>query len=299
MKRKKISAFDFCILIFMLIVLFITIYPLYYTIIASLSDPKAVASGDVVWFIEGFTLSSYEHVFKYKDIWTGYGNTIFYTLFGTMFNIFLTIPTGYALSKKYLPYRGLVMTFFLITMYFSGGMIPDYLLRKSLGLINTRWVIILTGGISIYNMIVTKSYFTNSISDSLYEAADMDGAGEIRKFFSIGVPLAKPIIAVMVLYYAVDQWNNYFNALLYLTSTKLDPLQSVLRRVLLQNQNALNDAVLQKQNSDMLAASVNKAYAAYTMKYAVVFIASLPLLIAYPFVQKYFVKGVMVGSVKE
>lgn len=299
MKKKKISAFDFCILIFMLIVLFITIYPLYYTVIASLSDPKAVATGKVVWFIEGFTLSSYEHVFRYKDIWIGYGNTIFYTLFGTMFNIFLTIPTGYALSKKYLPYRGLVVTFFLITMYFSGGMIPDYLLRKSLGLINTRWVIILTGGISIYNMIVTKSYFTNSISDSLYEAADMDGAGEIKKFLAIGVPLAKPIIAVMVLYYAVDQWNNYFNALLYITSTKMDPLQSVLRRVLLQNQNALNDAVLQQQNAEMMAASVNKAYAAYTMKYAVVFIASLPLLVAYPFVQKYFVKGVMVGSVKE
>jgi putative aldouronate transport system permease protein len=299
-KKKKWEVFDIVNFFFMLLILFITIYPLYFTVIASFSEPSAVATGKVIWRPVGFTLDSYKQVFAYKQIWQGYINTIFYTVLGTAFNLVLTIPAAYAVSKKYLPGRGIVMGFFLITMYFSGGMVPTYLLIKNLGLINTRLVLVIVSGISIYNLIVTRTYFTTSISESIYEASRIDGAGEIRTFLSIALPLAKPIIAVMVLYYAVAHWNDYFNALLYVSDQNLEPLQSVLRRVLIQNQNALDESMMQQSMSaGELLDSAQRAYAAYTMKYTMVFIASAPLLIAYPFVQKYFVKGVMVGAVKE
>ena len=299
-KKKKWEVFDIVNFFFMLLILFITIYPLYFTVIASFSEPSAVATGKVIWRPVGFTLDSYKQVFAYKQIWQGYINTIFYTVLGTAFNLVLTIPAAYAVSKKYLPGRGIVMGFFLITMYFSGGMVPTYLLIKNLGLINTRLVLVIVSGISIYNLIMTRTYFTTSISESIYEASRIDGAGEIRTFLSIALPLAKPIIAVMVLYYAVAHWNDYFNALLYVSDQNLEPLQSVLRRVLIQNQNALDESMMQQSMSaGELLDSAQRAYAAYTMKYTMVFIASAPLLIAYPFVQKYFVKGVMVGAVKE
>ena len=299
-KKKKWEVFDIVNFFFMLLILFITIYPLYFTVIASFSEPSAVATGKVIWRPVGFTLDSYKQVFAYKQIWQGYINTIFYTVLGTAFNLVLTIPAAYAVSKKYLPGRGIVMGFFLITMYFSGGMVPTYLLIKNLGLINTRLVLVIVSGISIYNLIVTRTYFTTSISESIYEASRIGGAGEIRTFLSIALPLAKPIIAVMVLYYAVAHWNDYFNALLYVSDQNLEPLQSVLRRVLIQNQNALDESMMQQSMSaGELLDSAQRAYAAYTMKYTMVFIASAPLLIAYPFVQKYFVKGVMVGAVKE
>ena len=300
MKKKKIGWFDVGNYIFMLFVLLITVYPLYFTVIASFSEPSAVASGEVIWKPVGFTLDSYKQVFAYKQIWMGYLNTIFYTVLGTAFNLFLTIPAAYAVSKKYLPYNKIIMGFFLVTMYFGGGMVPSYLLVKSLGLINSRAALVVISGISIYNLIVTRTYFSTSISESLYEASRIDGAGEIRTFLSIALPLAKPIIAVMVLYYAVAHWNDYFNALLYVSDQNLEPLQSVLRRVLIQNQNALDESLMQQslQPGELLD-SAKRAYAAYTMKYTMVFIASAPLLAAYPFVQKYFVKGVMVGAVKE
>lgn len=299
-KKKKLQAFDICNVVFMLFVLFITIYPLYFTVIASFSDPAKVAGGEVVWRPVGFTLDSYRQVFAYKQIWRGYLNTIFYTVFGTLFNLFLTIPAAYAVSKKYLPCRNLLIGFFLLTMYFGGGMVPTYLLVKGMGLINSRMALVVVSGISIYNLVVTRTYFATSISDSIYEAARIDGAGEIRTFHSIALPLAKPIIAVMVLYYAVGHWNDYFNALLYISDNTLEPLQSVLRRVLIQNQSALDEGILQQSMSaGELLDNAKRAYAAYTMKYTIVFIASAPLLVAYPFVQKYFVKGVMIGAVKE
>jgi len=298
--KKKLSLFDMCIYAIMVIVLFVTIYPLYFTVIASFSDAKAVASGEVVWKPVGFNLDAYKHVFAYKDIWRGYTNSIFYTLFGTLFNLALTIPAAYAMSKKYMPYRGVIMTLFLITMYFGGGMIPRYLLMRDIGLLNIRLTLVLLGGLSVYNMIVTRVYFSSSISNTLYEAAEIDGAGEFRRFFSIALPLSKPIIAVMALYYGVWRWNDYYNAMIYTTSKELEPLQSVLRRVLILNQNALNEAMIdQTLELDAIMAQMQKAYMAYTMKYAVVFIASAPLLMAYPFVQKHFVKGVMIGALKE
>lgn len=299
-RKRKISIFDFFNTIIMLLMLFVTLYPLYYTVIASLSDPGAVASGEVIWKPVGVTLDAYRQVFAYDAIWTGYANTIYYTVLGTLFSIVLTIPAAYALSKKNMPFRNGIMTAFLITMYFSGGMVPSYLLIKNLGLLDTRMVLIVTGGVSVYNLIVSRVFFSSSIPETLYEAADIDGAGEYRKFFSIAMPLAKSIMAVMILYYAVAMWNNYFNALLYVSDKKLEPLQMVLRRVLVMNENKLNDALLSgSTDAKELADSVKRSQAAYTMKYAMVFIGSAPLLCAYPFVQKHFVKGVMIGAVKE
>lgn len=299
-KKKRMSLFDFFNIIIMLLLVVIIVYPLYFTVIASFSEAREVAYGNVKWLPVGFTTDAYKHVFEYTQIWVGYANTIFYTVVGTLFNLVLTIPTAYVLSKKYLPYRKFLMTFFLITMYFGGGLVPSYLQIKSFGLLDTRAVLVILGGVSVYNVIVSRSYFLSSIPESLYEAADIDGASEAKRFFSIAVPLAKPIIAVMTLYYAVGRWNDYFSAMIYVTDKKLEPLQSVLRRVLIQNQNALNEAVMnQDATAEELIAAAERVYAAFTMKYAMVFISSLPLLIAYPFVQKYFVKGVMVGSIKE
>lgn len=297
--KKKISIFDMCNTIFMLLVLLVTLYPLYYTVIASFSSANAVASGKVVWWPEGFTTVAYERVFAYKKIWVGYANTIYYTVLGTAFNLFLTIPAAYAMSKKNLPHKNFIMTLFIITMYFGGGMIPTYLLVRNLGLLNTRAVLIILGGFSVYNFIVTRTYFSNSISESLYEAAEIDGASEFRKFFTIAVPLAKPITAVMLLYYAVSRWNNYFNALIYVTKREYEPLQAVLRRILILNET-LHDQLMSSGNATMeeLQYAADAAAMAFTMKYAIVFIASAPLLIAYPFVQKYFVGGIMIGAVK-
>ena len=299
-KKKKISLFDFCNTIFLILVLIIVTYPLYFTVIASFSSGNAVARGDVVFWPVEFTTAAYQHVLTNDDIWRGYANTIFYTVCGTMFNILLTIPTAYVLSKKELPYRGVIMTFFLITMYFGGGMVPTYLLIKNLGLINTRLVLIVVNGLSVYNLIVSRTFFASNIPESLYEAAEIDGASEFKKMLSIALPLSKPIIAVMALYYAVTHWNSYFNALLYITNKKLEPLQSVLRRILIQNDNALQELLNAGiADIDMLKDAAAMSYLASTMKYALVFIASAPLLIAYTFEQKYFVKGAMIGAVKE
>ncbi len=300
-KKKKVSLFDILNTIFMCLVIFIMVYPMYFTVIASLSDPKALSMGEVLWKPVGLSLDAYKQVFEYEPLWTGYANSALYTVTGTIFSLILTIPMAYALSKKMLPYKSVITTILLISMYFGGGMVPTYLLIKNLGLLNTRLVLIIFGGagVSMYNVIVTRTYFETSIADSLYEAADVDGCSEIGKFIRIAMPLAKPIIAVMTLYYAVGIWNNYFSALLYVNEAAYQPLQLVLRDVLIMSQDALSQALMNEHiSADALMDAVARAEAAYTMKYAVVFIASAPLLMIYPFIQKYFVKGVMIGSVK-
>ena len=297
--KKKLSLFDCCNTIMMLLVLLVVAYPLYFTIIASVSDASALSAGKVILRPAGFNLEAYRQVLAYKAIWKGYANSAYYTLFGTLLAMFVTIPAAYSLSKKYFPLRNLFTTVVLITMYFGGGLVPTYLLVKSLRLLNTRAILVILGCFSVYNMIIARSYFSTSISDALYEAAEIDGAGEYKKFYAIALPLAKPILAVLVLYYAVGYWNSYFNALMYTSSKAFEPLQLVLRRVLILNENALNIEMLEQVSVDELLIQKARAEAAYVMKYAMVFIGSLPLLIMYPFVQKHFVKGVMIGSVKE
>lgn len=297
-KKNRMGIFDFFVIAVLVLLTFAIAYPIYYTIIASFSDHQAVATGQVNLVPVGFQLTAYQAVFENDQIWQGYLNTIIYTVGGTAFNLFLTIPAAYAMSKKQMLGHGALTWYFLITMYFSGGMIPTYLLYKDLNLINNPLIMIISGGLSIYNMIVTRTYYQNSIPDSLYEAGRIDGSSEIGIFFKIALTLSMPIIAVMCLYYAVGHWNGYFTALMYLTKTKYQPLALVLRRILIMNETALDEAVGAALDPNLIANAAARANLVVTMKYALVIIASLPMLILYPFIQKYFVKGVMIGSVK-
>ena len=291
-------AFDAVNIALLLLIMAIILYPLYFTIIASVSEPTEVINGRVVFAPSGFTTESYQMAFNETRIWNGYRNSLIYMVLGTLFNLFLTIPAGYFLSKRELPGRQVVNIYFLITMYFSGGLIPTYLIVKNLGLLNQFWTLIVLNGISIYNLVITRVFFQNSIPGELYESAFIDGASDFRAFFSIALPLAKPIIAVMALYYGVGHWNGYFTALVYVNKQAYQPLQIVLRSILLLNETALAAMDPNTLDEDMVIALTRRAYLAFTMKYALIFIASAPLLIIYPFVQKYFVKGAMIGSLK-
>ncbi len=284
--------------VLMFIFLLIMLYPLYFTVIVSVSDLNEVGLGHVFLLPKGFTLEAYRNVFINKDIWTGYMNSIIYASLGTLYALVIMLPVAYGLSKKDLFGRNVTTLFFLFTMYFSGGMIPSYILTQKLGLMNTRLVMIV-GPMSVYNMVVTRTYFVTSIPSDIYEAAYIDGAGEWRSFFKIALPLSVPIISVMALFFAVGSWNSYFNAMLYINNKKLFPLQLVLRNILILEQDMMmNREFFSSLGGDEQAAVMARARLAESMKYALIFIASAPLLAAYPFVQKYFVKGIMIGSLK-
>lgn len=294
-KRKKIELFDVVNIGLVLIITLLIFYPLYFCVIASFSKPESVINGETLLWVKNFTLDSYKHVFKESSLWVGYKNTIIYTVLGTLYNLVMTIPLAYALSKKDLPFRGTISWYFFITMYFGGGMIASYFLIKNLGLKDNPLVMIIGTGVSCSNLIITRQYFSSSIPSDLYDAAYIDGANEWECFAKIAMPLAKPIIAVMTLYYGVGKWNSYFNALLYIQDDKYKPLQLVLRDILINNQIGVD---MTGMDVSELVNAVERANIVEGMKYAVVFIASAPLLIIYPFLQKYFAKGIMVGSVK-
>lgn len=295
LKLNRITLYDVLIALIVVIITILVVYPLYYTIIASFSDPNEVYAGNTFFWIRGFTVDAYRNILKEKEIWIGYRNTIVYTLSGTFYNLFLTIPAAYVMTKKDLPFRGFISWFFFLTMYVSGGMIPSYFLIKGLGLINNPLVMIIGAGVSCYNLIVTRQYFSTSIPSDLYEAAYIDGADDGRCFIKIALPLAKPIVAVMALYYGVGRWNDYYTGLLYIYKSKYFSLQQVLNKILNSNLDLkLDDGM----DSDMIAYALRQYHAAQGMKYSIIFIGCLPLLIAYPFLQKYFAKGIMIGSVK-
>lgn len=298
LSKKKISGFDLFIYVALTILTLILAYPLYFVVIASFSEPYEVVKGNVFFWLRGFSLESYKNIFENSKIWVGYANTIKYTFFGTCLNLLLTIPTAYALSKPWLWKRGLLTTFFIIPMYFSGGLLPTYLQVRDMGLLNKSYTLIFLSGLSIYNMVVARTYFQTSIPDSLYEAAEIDGCSQFGQFFRIALPLSKPIVAVITLYYAVARWNDYYNSLVYVSSSKYHSLQMVLRNILLESQNAINNLDMSALTTEQMMSAAQKTYLAESMKYAVIFVASLPMLILYPFIQKYFVKGVMIGAVK-
>lgn len=293
---KRLTLFDVVNVLLVVLITAIIAYPLYFCVIASFSDPAEVAAGHTLVWIKDFTLDAYKLVLKEDQLWVGYRNTIIYTTLSTLYRLALTITAAYVLSKDKLPFRNLLSWYFFITMYIGGGMIPEYILIKNLGLLDTPWVMIIgTAGVNAYNLIVTRQYFSTSIPSSLYEAAYIDGAGEWKTFISIALPLSKPIMAVMTLYIGVGCWNAYYKALLYIYDKKLYPLQLVLRNILNANQLDLSNI---QGSSTELASLVYRANMAQGMKYSIVILASLPLIIAYPFMQKYFEKGVMVGSIK-
>lgn len=295
-KTRVDMIFDIINYSLIALIVFICVYPLYYTVIASLSDPLEVTRGHVTIWIKGFTLDSYKTVLEYEPLWRGYRNTIVYTAAGTVYNLFLLLPASYSLSRREVKGRGVFMGIFVFTMYFGGGMIPTYLNIKKLGLLDNMLVMILPGAFSVYNMIITRTFFSSNFPNELAEAARIDGAGEARIFFQLALPLSSAIIAVMALYHAVGHWNSYFNALIYLSDTSKYPLQMVLREVLMQDSGIAAD--MSTMSTEELMDASRKQRLAETMKYSVIFIANAPVLAMYPFVQKYFTKGVMVGAIK-
>lgn len=267
------------------------IYPLYLVVINSFSDPHLVARGKVFLLPQGFTLDAYKEVFKDSSMMGGYANSVFYTVVGTVINMVLTIPAAYALAKKKLVGRGVVMKLIVFTMHFSGGMIPTFLVFRGLGLLNSRWAILLSGAVSASNLIVARTFFANSIPVELEEAAEIDGCNPLQTFLKIALPLSKAMLGVITLYYAVARWNGYTAALYYLPgATEKYPLQMVLRELLtmVRNSTAIGDPELEIYYANLFN----------QIKYSVIVLASAPLLCVYPFIQKYFDKGVMMGSVK-
>ena len=297
-KLKSDKTFTVVNYTLLAILTLIILYPLYFTVIASISEPYEVVSGNVVLWPKGFTLESYAQIFHIEEIWTGFRNSTLYTVFGTMMSLILTIPAAYALSKKNLWGRGIITTYFVIIMYFSGGLLPTYLVVRDLGLLNQPYTLVIIGSFSVYNMVVARTYYQSSIPESLYEAAEIDGCSGFGQFFRIAIPLSKPIIAVIALYYAVGRWNDFYNSLVYITNSDYYSLQQILRNILLESQNALSAINGDTMSSEEMAYFMRRAYLAEAMKYAIIFVSSLPMLLIYPLVQKHFVKGVMVGSVK-
>ena len=284
---KTFIFFNYIVATFFLVIM---VYPLYYILIASISDPNALMAGEVMLYPIRATLNGYKELLKHKEILTGYQNTIFYTVTGTLLSLCVTVPMGYVLSRKTLPFRTFLSKYCLLTMFVGGGMIPAYLNIQSLNLMDTRWIMILLGCASVYNMILCRNFFTTGIPEGIIEAARIDGCTELGIFTRIVLPLSKPIIAVMTLYFGVSHWNSYMNALIYIRDESKWPLQLFIRNLI----SAANQI-----NPENIAGSIQQFTKMEGMKYGLLVVATVPMLIFYPFIQKYFVQGVTLGSVKE
>jgi putative aldouronate transport system permease protein len=284
---------------FLILFFCITLYPMLFVLSASFSDPTAVSTGKMYLLPINPSTAAYAYILKYQEIWSGYLNTAFYTAAGTLLNLAVTLPCAYALSRPDMPDRKIIMTLFIVTMYFSGGLIPGYLNVQSLGLLDTRAIMLLDGLVSAFNLIVARTFFASTIPWELHEAAFLDGCSDFRMFVKIILPLSAPIIVVMILYYGVGHWNTYFNAMVYLKTRAKYPLQLFLREILTQSMFASNMLASGDVFSDEQLVEMSKqAETANMIKYAVIVVSTVPMLIFYPFVQKYFAKGVMIGAVK-
>ncbi|WP_442951569.1 carbohydrate ABC transporter permease [Paenibacillus sp. GYB004] len=280
--------------LFLLGVLIAVLYPIIYVISASISDPVYVNQGKMWLFPRGITFEGYKRVFQNPEIWSGYRNTVLYTLGGTFINLLFTVPAAYALSRKDLLGRGPMMGLIVFTMFFGGGLVPTFLLVSELGMLNTVWALVIPNAVAVYNLIICRTFFQMNIPRELQESAEIDGCSNTMLFIKIVLPLSAPIIAVMALYYGVAHWNSYFSAIIYLKDRSLYPLQLILREILVQNQ--MSDAML--MTGDDMEAMAKQARIADIIKYAVMIVSSLPIIIVYPFMQRFFMKGVLIGSVK-
>ena len=301
MSREKSSAakvklgaankvFIGVVILVMAIICVVILYPIYYVILASITDPVTVNSGKVLLYPESPYFEGYKTTLAYKPLWVAYKNTIVYTVVGTLVALATTIPAGYALSRKDLPGRRGLIFVFTFTMFFGGGIIPLYLTIRNLGIYNTIWAMVLPVAVSAYNLIVCRSFFESGIPGELQEAAKVDGCSDFRFFFEIAIPISTTIIAVMALFYATAMWNQFFNALMFLQDDNKMPLQVVLRNLVLMNQS--------NQMGSSGDAMVTKQKLAEQLKYCIVVVSAAPLLMVYPFIQKYFAKGVTIGAVK-
>jgi putative aldouronate transport system permease protein len=295
MHKRHINSdtiFDIVNFILLTIALFSVLYPLYFVVIASISDPNAVNTGQTLLWPKQITLNGYERILRDSRIWTGYRNSIVYLVLGTTINLTLTIPAAYALSRKDLLGRGPFMVLLAFTMFFSGGIIPRYLLIRNLGMLNTVWAMIIPPAAGVWNIIITRTYFQSTIPQELLEAAYMDGCSNRWFFFKVALPLSKPIIAVMLLFYGVMHWNSFMPALLYIRDPELHPLQLVLRDILIASQMS------QEITGGDFESAGELQRIADLVKHGLIIVASLPVLLLYPFLQRYFVQGVMIGSIK-
>jgi len=278
------GVYIICALVFLTVA-----YPLYFVIIASVSNPLLVAKGQVVFLPQGINFFGYREVMSNSMIWTGFRNTAFYTVAGTAFKMLITLPAAYALSRDDMRGRKVIMLFMTFVMFFSGGLIPTYVLINNIGLTDSVWVFIIPFAVNVYNLIIARTFFENSIPKEMYEAASLDGCNDFKFFIKIVLPLSKAIVSVIMLYYLVAQWNDFFTGLIYIRTNALYPLQLVLRDILIAN-NVFSGGTGSLGAYDQMYAE--------TVKYAVIIISSLPMLIIYPFIQKYFEKGVMIGAIK-
>lgn len=288
-KRLTVGDKIFYVIDYLIIalVIVVTLYPFVFVFSASISNPDALGRGEVWLWPKGLNFQAYRIVMRDKLIWTSYANTIWYVVVGTTFNIILTTLTAYPLSRKSFSARNNIMMFIAFTMFFSGGLVPTYLLVKNLGLINSRWALVIPAGISTWNMIVMRTFF-EGIPESLHEAATIDGCSEPGIMVRIFLPLSLPVIAVMILFYAVGHWNSYFPALVYLNDEEKYPLQMLLRKILIEyNQNSMLEQMME-----------GREIVGQAVRYATIIVATVPILLVYPFLQKYFVKGVMIGAIK-
>ncbi|MDQ6420441.1 carbohydrate ABC transporter permease [Paenibacillus sp. LHD-117] len=276
-----------CALIFLAVA-----YPLYFIVIASISDSTMVSTGKVLVFPKGISFFGYNEIFRDERIWTGYRNTMFYTIAGTLVNLLFTLPAAYVLSRKEFKARRFIMFAFVFTMFFNGGLIPTYLLMKDLHLTNTFWVFIIPFCVNVFYLIIARTFFEASLPPELYEAAAMDGCSHFVYFVKVALPLSKALISVVGLYYLVGHWNDFFTALIYIRDNELKPLQIILRDILLSNQVFAGGA-----GTGGASGGYAQKYADQ-IKYGVIIVSTLPILVLYPFLQKYFEKGVMIGSVK-
>ena len=289
-RQRKDVVFDVVLYTICALLLIVILYPLWFIIIASFSDPSAVAGGHVWLWPVGFTMEGYQELLRQPQVWLGYRNTIAYTVVGTLIGLAVNIPAAYALSRKDLWGRKGLMGLYVFTMFFSGGLIPIFLTVQQAGLYNTFWVLVLPFSVSAYNIIVARTFFETSLPPDLWDAAQIDGCGNLRFFFTMALPLSKAVISVIALWTAVGQWNSYFNALIYIRDENLYPLQLIMRNILITNQNY---AALGTGEAAMIAMR-----RANLVRYAMIIVATVPIMCVYPFIQKYFDQGVMIGAVK-
>ena len=286
----KDLAFNIVLYAICIIILLIVVYPLYFIVIASFSNPTEVANGKVWLWPSQFTVDGYKEILRHAEIWVGYRNTIFYTVAGTLIGLAVNIPAAYALSRRDLVGRKVITFYFIFTMFFNGGLIPTYFTIRDFGLYNSFWVMVLPFSVVVYHIIIARTFFDSSLPQGLLDAAQIDGCSNLRFFFQIALPLSKAVLAVIALYTAVAQWNAYFNALVYIKDDGLKPLQLIVRNILIHNQSIAGPG-------DGLAAQEARRLSEL-MKYAVIIVTTVPIMCVYPFVQKYFSKGVMIGAIK-
>lgn len=297
-KRQGDLRFDIILIIIMAFLTLLFFYPMYLVIISSFSSPEAVYRGEVLVWFSGWNTTGFKHVLETEELWRGYANSGYYTVLGTAINLFFTMTGAFVLSRPHFGLKKLFTIMILITMFIGGGMIPTYLLVKNLGMLNTVWSLVLPGALSTWNLMVTRTFLQTSLPEELHESAEIDGCNNLQYFTRIVLPLSTTIIVVMGMFYAVGHWNSYFSAMLYITKKEMYPLQLVLRNLLLNAEYAMQTAKEGFIDDYAMEKMQEMYYIAESMKYIIVLATTAPILIIFPFVEKYFVKGVMVGSLK-